>query len=85
MNLTAVIHEAEEGGYWAECVEVPEAASQGESVAECLENLREATEMLLDYRREVATKNWIRPPIWNNSPSMENLRRGGGSPPSKRF
>ena len=42
MNLKAVIHEAEEGGYWAEVPALPGCVTQGETKEELESNLREA-------------------------------------------
>ena len=42
MTLKAIIHEAEEGGYWAEVPALPGCVTQGESVEEVTLNLREA-------------------------------------------
>ncbi|MCX6878336.1 MAG: type II toxin-antitoxin system HicB family antitoxin [Verrucomicrobia bacterium] len=42
MKLKAIIHEAEEGGYWAEVPALPGCVSQGETREELEENLREA-------------------------------------------
>ena len=44
MKLKVVIHEAEEGGYWAEVPAIPGCATQGESFEELLNNLYEAVE-----------------------------------------
>ncbi len=44
MKLKVVIHEAEEGGYWAEVPSIPGCATQGESFEELLANLYEAVE-----------------------------------------
>jgi predicted RNase H-like HicB family nuclease len=44
MNFEAVVHEAEEGGYWAEVPAIPGCATQGETVEELLRNLLEAIE-----------------------------------------
>ena len=44
MRLKVVVHEAEEGGYWAEVPAIPGCVSQGESVEELLANLGEAVE-----------------------------------------
>ena len=44
MKLKVVIHEAEEGGYWAEVPSIPGCATQGETFEELLENLYEAVE-----------------------------------------
>lgn len=44
MKLTIVVHEAAEGGYWAEVPAIAGCVSQGESLGELLENIREAIE-----------------------------------------
>jgi predicted RNase H-like HicB family nuclease len=44
MKIKVVVHEAEEGGYWAEVPAIPGCASQGETMDELLHNLREAIE-----------------------------------------
>jgi predicted RNase H-like HicB family nuclease len=44
MKLSVVVHEAEEGGYWAEVPSIPGCATEGESFEELLDNLYEAVE-----------------------------------------
>lgn len=44
MKLKAVIHEAEEGGFWAEVPSIPGCATQGETYEELMANLQEAVE-----------------------------------------
>ena len=44
MKLKVVIHEAEEGGYWAEVPAIPGCATQGDTFEELLQNLYEAVE-----------------------------------------
>ena len=44
MKLKAIVHEAEEGGYWAEVPAIPGCATQGDSFEELLSNLYEAVE-----------------------------------------
>jgi predicted RNase H-like HicB family nuclease len=44
MKLKAIIHDAEEGGFWAEVPAIPGCVSQGETLEELLANLREAVE-----------------------------------------
>lgn len=44
MTLKAIIHEAEEGGFWAEVPALPGCFTQGETLAELEANLREAIE-----------------------------------------
>jgi predicted RNase H-like HicB family nuclease len=43
-----VVHEAEEGGHWAEVPALPGCVSQGETMAELLANVREAIQAWLD-------------------------------------
>jgi predicted RNase H-like HicB family nuclease len=44
MKIEVVVHEAEEGGYWAEVPAVPGCATQGENFEDLLRNLDEAVE-----------------------------------------
>jgi len=44
MKLKVVIHEAEEGGFWAEVPSIPGCATQGDTFDELLTNLYEAIE-----------------------------------------
>src|SRR5437868_14441977 len=44
MTIKAIVHKAEEGGYWAEVPSIPGCATQGETLDELLENLRDAIE-----------------------------------------
>jgi predicted RNase H-like HicB family nuclease len=44
MKIKVVVHEAEEGGYWAEVPALPGCATQGETFEELLQNLYEAIE-----------------------------------------
>ena len=44
MKIKVVVHDAEEGGYWAEVPSIPGCATQGETMEELLENLNEAVE-----------------------------------------
>jgi len=44
LKFKAIVHEAEEGGYWAEVPAIPGCATQGETIDELKANLREAIE-----------------------------------------
>jgi predicted RNase H-like HicB family nuclease len=44
MKIKVIVHEAEEGGYWAEVPAIPGCATQGETFEELLKNLYEAVE-----------------------------------------
>ena len=48
MTLKAIIHPAEEGGFWAEIPALPGCVTQGESIAEVMANLKEAVEGWLE-------------------------------------
>ena len=47
MKLKVVIHQAEEGGYWAEIPAILGCATQGETFEELLSNIYEAVEACL--------------------------------------
>lgn len=51
-TFTAVYEPAEEGGYAAFVEEVPGAISQGETLEEARENLKDALELMLEVNRE---------------------------------
>ena len=42
MKIKVLVHEAEEGGFWAEVPSIPGCATQGESMDELFANLHEA-------------------------------------------
>ena len=44
MKLKVVIHEAEEGGYWAEVPAIPGCVAQADNQEELLKNLHEAVQ-----------------------------------------
>ena len=44
MKLKVIIHEVEEGGYWAEVPSISGCATQGETFDELLRNIYEAVE-----------------------------------------
>jgi predicted RNase H-like HicB family nuclease len=51
-KYTVVIHEEPEGGYWAEVPALPGCYSQGESVPELMDNVREAIVGVLEVMKE---------------------------------
>jgi predicted RNase H-like HicB family nuclease len=52
MTTKAIIHKAEDGGFWGEVPSLPGCYSQGETVDELLANLREAAQGCLAVMRE---------------------------------
>lgn len=54
MKLKAIIHEAAEGGFWAEVPALPGCVTQGETMDELNANIREAIEGWLSVEEEQA-------------------------------
>ena len=54
MKLKVIVHEAEEGGYWAEVPALPGCATQGDTFEELLHNLYEAVDgcLSIDVQEE---------------------------------
>lgn len=48
MTLKVIVHDAEEGGYWAEVPGIPGCATQAETMADLIRNFREAVEGCLN-------------------------------------
>jgi len=47
MTIKAVVHRAEEGGFWAEVPALPGCVTQAETLDELRNNLKEAIELWL--------------------------------------
>lgn len=54
-----LVHESEEGGYWAECPALEGCYSQGETLDELKSNIKEAIELYIDELKSRKVK--IRP------------------------
>ena len=57
MKIKAIIHKAEEGGYWAEVPALPGCVTQGESPEEIQANLIEAIELWLEVGQDAEPIN----------------------------
>ena len=44
MKLKVIVHQAEEGGYWAEVPAIPGCTTQGEDLKELMANVHDAVE-----------------------------------------
>ena len=55
-TYTYVISRAEEGGYTARCVELPQVHAKGETQAEAKRSMCDALSLAVDYLREKARK-----------------------------
>ena len=58
MKLKVVVHEAEEGGYWAEVPSIQDYATEGDTFEDLLQNIYEAVEgcLSVDLERLVTTE-----------------------------
>ena len=61
MKIKVIIHDAEEGGYWAEVPAIPGCATEGETFEELLKNLYEAVEgcLSVDIQEPAAKKGRV--------------------------
>ena len=59
MKLKVIIHESEEGGYWAEVPSIPGCVTQGETFEELLKNIYEAVEGCLSVDLKHLPIPWI--------------------------
>jgi len=50
MRIKVIVHEAEEGGYWAEVPSLPGCATQGDTWQELIENLYDAIQGCISAR-----------------------------------
>jgi len=48
MKIKAIIHEAKEGGFWAEVPALPGCSTHGDTMEELTKNLKEAIALWLD-------------------------------------
>jgi len=54
MQFTIKLEESDEGGYTAQCLEIPAAISEGETREDALENIKEAIQLVLEVTHEQA-------------------------------
>ena len=59
LKFTAIFETAAEGGYVAYVAEIPGVNTQGDTLEEARHNLREALEMVLEVRRELAEEQHV--------------------------
>lgn len=58
MEYTIIIEkDPESGWYVGKCIQVPAAMSQGETLDELMENMKDAISLVLDYYKEKARKS----------------------------
>jgi len=58
MEYTAIIQKTENGWYIAQCEQVPGALTQGRTIEEVQENLKEAIQLILESEKERCQKRF---------------------------
>lgn len=56
MKFIAIFERGQDDWWVARCLEIPEAITQGKTIEEARENLKDAIQLLLEVRREDAEK-----------------------------
>jgi predicted RNase H-like HicB family nuclease len=56
-----ISEDPDEGGFTVQCVEIPGAISQGETLEEAKANIVDAIQTILDHRRKEAAKTALLP------------------------
>ena len=52
MKIKAIIHPAEEGGFWAEVPALPGCITEGDNIDEVIDNLQDAIQSWLEVANE---------------------------------
>ena len=55
-KFTITIQKEDEGGFSGQCLEIPGAISQGESLEELKKNMKEAIQLSIEYLEDKAKK-----------------------------
>jgi predicted RNase H-like HicB family nuclease len=58
MEYTAIIEQTNDGWYIAHCAEVPNAHTQGKTIEEVVDNLKEAVDLILSCEREISIRKF---------------------------
>ena len=76
-SIRAVIHKAEEGGYWATIPAFPGCVTEGDTLEETEANIREAAEVWLYTKLQSSLRAWrrLRPGKFTDDPLTPNGRR----------
>ncbi len=56
-TFSYVVKKAEEGGYTARCIELPQVHTEGATLSEVKRNMRDALTLTMDYLKEQARKD----------------------------
>ena len=59
MEFSAIIKVQSNGWYFAQCEQVPGAMTQGETIEDALENLKEAIQLVLEAERDHGITRYV--------------------------
>ena len=78
MKIKAIIHPAEEGGYWAEVAALPDCITEGDSMDEVINNIQDAIQGWLEVANESqevdSISKVIEIAVWNQSQGKSYVR-----------
>ncbi|MBR5922038.1 MAG: type II toxin-antitoxin system HicB family antitoxin [Bacteroidales bacterium] len=58
MEFTVILEKMDNGQWFCQCEQVPEAVTQGATIEEAKENIRDAIEMVLAAKKELTRKQF---------------------------
>ena len=64
MEYTAIIEQTSDGWYIGHCAEVPNAHTQGVTIEEVVENLKEAVDLILSCEREISIRKYAKDEVF---------------------
>lgn len=73
MELTVRYEKIEDDWWMATCVEIPEAKTQGETLEEARENIKDAVRLVVEAKRELAEREAGQWKKGNKAESLETL------------
>lgn len=59
MEYTMLVKKSDDGFYVGQCEQVPEAISQGKTIDELKENMKDAISLILNVKKETTKKAYI--------------------------
>ena len=58
MEFKAIIKQQSDGTYFAQCEQMPNAITQGDTIEEAIENLKEVIQLLIECEQDVFRKEY---------------------------
>ncbi len=58
MEYTVILEKMDNGWWFCQCEQVPEAVTQGQTIEEAKENIKEAIKLILSAKKELTRKKY---------------------------